>query len=82
MASQARASAIMAAAAAPALAAGIPMPKASLRAWNGARPNPGSSGSLRIASGCWAATSSISTPPAAEAMNTGLPAARSSTMPR
>ena len=58
------------------------MPNASLRAWKGDRPAAGSKASFRIASGVLAATSSISMPPAAEAMNTGLPWTRSSTMPR
>ena len=81
MATYALASAIMAAAAAFTLAAGMPMPNASLRAWNGASPKPGSKASLRISSGVLAATSSISMPPAADAMKTGLPCTRSSTMP-
>ncbi len=72
----------MAEAAAPALAAGIPIPKASFRAWKGVSPRPGSIGSFRISSGFFAATSSISTPPAAEAMKTGFACTRSSTMPR
>ena len=38
--------------------------------------------SFRINSGVLAATSSISMPPAEDAMNTGLPCTRSSTMPR
>src|ERR1035441_7048829 len=59
-------SAIIAAAAAFTLAAGMPMPNASLRAWYGRRPG-NSMVSFRISSGVLAATSSISMRPAAEA---------------
>ena len=48
-----------------------PMPNASLRAWNGTMPVPGSMCSRRIFSGSLAATSSMSMPPAALAMMTG-----------
>ena len=47
------------------------MPNASLRAWNGTMPVPGSMCSRRIFSGSDAATSSMSMPPAALAMMTG-----------
>ena len=52
------------------------------RAWHGRSPASGSTAALRIFSGLRAATSSISTPPSAEAINTGMPMARSTTMPR
>ena len=45
-------------------------------------PLIGSTGSLKIFSGCRAATSSISTPPSAEAMKVTLPRAGSSVAPR
>ena len=47
------------------------MPNASLRAWNGTMPVPRLTYSRRIFSGCVAATSSMSMPPAALAMMTG-----------
>ncbi len=81
-ASLAFASAIIAAAALFATVPGMPIPNASLRAWNGCSPMPGSIASFRIRSGVFAATSSISMPPSADAMNVFLPVARSSTMPR
>jgi hypothetical protein len=56
------------------------MPKASLRPWNGRMPVPRSTVSRRIFSGCDAATSSMSMPPAALAITTGAAAARSMTM--
>ena len=59
-----------------------PMPKASLRAWNGTTPTPASIASRRICSGWVAATSSMSMPPAALAITTGLALARSITMLR
>ena len=62
--------------------AGMPMPKASLRAWYACSPTAGSTLSRRIFSGARAATSSISTPPSAEAISAGRPVARSTTMPR
>ena len=63
-------------------ACGSPMPKASLRAWNACNPTAGSMLSRRIFSGARAATSSISTPPSADAIIAGRPLARSTTMPR
>ena len=63
-------------------APGSPRPKASLRAWKGWKPTAGSTTSFRIALGSLAATSSISMPPWAEAMNTGREVARSRTMAR
>src|ERR1035438_9880985 len=50
MATYALASAIMAAAAAGMQDGGIPMPKASLRAWKAIRPAPGRKASFRMAS--------------------------------
>ena len=48
----------------------------------GWKPIIGSMTSLMMALGSFAATSSISMPPAADAMNTGRDVARSTTMPR
>src|SRR5438132_7094442 len=54
---------------------GKPRANANLRAWNGRKPTAGSIVSLKICSGVLAATSSMSMPPAADAMNTGRPLA-------
>jgi len=51
-------------------------------AWNASTPIPGSICCFRIASGFSAATCSTSIPPAADAMNTGLPSTRSTRIPR
>ena len=64
----------------PATAPSSPIPNASLRPWNGRMPVPLSTVSRRICSGCDAATSSMSMPPAALAMTTGEALARSMTM--
>ena len=55
---------------------------AKSRAWNGSNPVSGLTGTFRIFSGEWCATSSMSIPPSALAISTGRPIARSSTMPR
>ena len=54
-----------------------PSPKAIWRAWNGWKPVAGSIATLRIFSGCCAATSSISMPPSVEAMMVTREVARS-----
>ena len=59
-----------------------PRPKASLRAWKALKPSDGSIGSLRMRSGLFAATSSMSIPPALDAMKTGFSAPLSTTRPR
>ena len=59
-----------------------PSANARRRPWKAPRPPAGSTGALRIFSGVRAATSSISTPPSAQAISTGTPRARSTTMPR
>src|SRR6266542_253683 len=59
-----------------------PRAKASLRAWKGNIPRPGSSTSRTMAFGSLAATSSISIPPDFETIIAGSPLPRSSVMPR
>ena len=59
-----------------------PSPKASRRAWKGMRPVSGEIHSRRIFSGCSAATSSISTPPSAEATNVTRDVSRSTSSDR
>ena len=71
--SAARASAIMNFTAPLMYLASSPSLKAILRAWKGCKPKPGTMCSLMMALGSFAATSSISMPPAAEAMNTRRP---------
>ena len=59
-----------------------PRPKAIWRPWNGWKPMAGSIPTFRIFSGVRAATSSISTPPSAEAIRVTREVARSITTPR
>ena len=63
-------------------AAGMPSPKASLRAWKAWKPTRGSIGSFRMASGIVRGDLLDVHAARADAMKTGLPWARSSTMPR
>ena len=59
-----------------------PRPKARLRAWKACSPSAGSVHSRMIRSGWVAATSSMSMPPACEAITTWVPRPRSSVIER
>ena len=59
-----------------------PSPKQSRRTWKGKSPSAGSAGARRIFSGECAATSSISMPPAWDAITSGAPVSRSTVTAR